>query len=125
MNIGEQIISVLDNLCQRFGMVIDWGSANVVPYLEELAGRFIQWEISTSWMWIIISGMFLLLGIFFMIYEVKNVYPSDGWMFILGMAFTIIGIIIIGAQVYDIITAIHFPEKTIYEYITYQIDLHK
>lgn len=33
-------------------------------------------------------------------------------------------IIVIGVQVYDIIEAITFPEKTIYDYIKYQISLH-
>lgn len=125
MNISEQIISVLDNLCQRFGMVIDWGSANVIPYLEELAGRFIQWEISTFWMWIVMGGILLLLGIFFLIYEVCNQWPTDGILCVLGVAFTVVGATVIGIHVYEIITAIHFPEKTIYEYITYQIDLHR
>lgn len=33
MTVSDQIINVLDALCEKFGLVIDWTSENVVPYL--------------------------------------------------------------------------------------------
>lgn len=34
---SEDIIKVLDNLAQKFGIAIDWTSQNAMPYLEDLA----------------------------------------------------------------------------------------
>lgn len=52
---SEEIIKVLDNLCEKFGIAIDWTSQNVVPYLKELVGRFINYEVVTSIFWIIVG----------------------------------------------------------------------
>lgn len=48
MQVSEQMIAVLDNLAQRFGVAIDWSRENVLPYVQELAAKYIKWEISTS-----------------------------------------------------------------------------
>lgn len=33
MEVSKQIIEVLDNLCEKFGVVIDWNAKNVLPYV--------------------------------------------------------------------------------------------
>lgn len=45
---SEEIIKILDHLASKFGIAIDWTSANVAPYLKELTDRFISYEIMTS-----------------------------------------------------------------------------
>ena len=40
MNFSQEIINVLDYLCNKFGIAIDWTSENVIPYIEELCERF-------------------------------------------------------------------------------------
>ena len=45
---SEEIIKILDHLASKFGIAIDWTSANVAPYLKELTDRFIAHEIATS-----------------------------------------------------------------------------
>ena len=69
MEISEQIIAVLDNLAQKFGVAVDWGSANVIPYLQSVAHKYIVWEIATSLMWIAAA----LLGVGFGIWLKKRV----------------------------------------------------
>ena len=32
---GDEIIKVINDLCGKFGIAIDWTSSNVIPYLEE------------------------------------------------------------------------------------------
>lgn len=39
--ISDEIIKVLDDLCERFGIVIDWASENVVPQLTVLCEKLI------------------------------------------------------------------------------------
>ena len=36
MQVSDQIIQVLDALCEKFGIVINWSGENVIPYLQEL-----------------------------------------------------------------------------------------
>lgn len=57
MSFNSQFIEVLDALCEKFGIVIDWTSQNVMPYLTDLATRFISYEIWTSAAWIVILGV--------------------------------------------------------------------
>lgn len=45
---GEEIIKVLDYLGTQFGIAIDWSDKNVMPYLQELANKYIHYELATS-----------------------------------------------------------------------------
>lgn len=116
MSISSQIIEVINDLCAKFGIAIDWTAANVVPYLEELAGKYISWEIATSWMWIWIGVLLLVIGIVLMEVEIKTAC-SAGFLFVVVFFLLMGGIGIIGAQVYDILTCVHFPEKQVFEYV--------
>lgn len=42
MNVSEQIIQVIDNLAQKFGIVIDWTDENIVPIFQQLADKYIR-----------------------------------------------------------------------------------
>lgn len=133
MNISNEIINVIDALCEKFGIAIDWTSANVLPYLETLCGKFIKWEISTSIFymvfWTLLAGIAWLISIplikkankceWDFDYEFSPIFAT--FAIIIACVFTIVAIVNIGMQSYDIIEAISFPEKTIYDYISYQI----
>ena len=62
MTVSDQIIAVMNDLCQKFGIAIDWSQENVIPYLTELAGKYISYEIATSIAWAAISGVILLVS---------------------------------------------------------------
>lgn len=42
---SNEIIKVLDNLAERFGVAIDWTSKNVMPYMQDLYGRIIDYRV--------------------------------------------------------------------------------
>ena len=69
---SDEIIKLLDDLGQRFGIAIDWSSENVLPYLQDLVRRFTTYEIAMSIMWLTIGMIFLLAGIIFSIKIVKS-----------------------------------------------------
>lgn len=48
---SQEIIKVLDEFGKRFGMVIDWTSENVIPYLEYLGGRYVNWQLVSNLIW--------------------------------------------------------------------------
>lgn len=136
MNFSEQFTAIINTLCEKFGIALDWTSSNLLPYFKELVTRFVKWEISTSIMYIVIWGIvfisFLILSIVFTKKANKQMKEDEratwnyDWYWtpwlatisIIGaIIFGIVFISVTGVQIYDIIEAIHFPEKTILDYI--------
>lgn len=113
----DEIIKLLDDLGQRFGIAIDWSSENVMPYLKDLVSRFTTYEIATSIMWLIVGLIFLLAGIF----SIKIVKSKDSIhsLILFPVILAVIGIVMIMCQISDIITCCTIPEKMILEYINY------
>lgn len=114
MNVSEQIILVLDDLCRRFGIVIDWTSQNIVPYLEELAEKFIAFEVKTSWFWIIcMSSIAVIFWIMSLVCSLIHGFDSEGCIAlgVIAIVATALAILVSGIQIYDIITCETFPEK--------------
>lgn len=120
MSFSNQFIEVLDALCDKIGIAIDWTSQNVVPYVTDLATRIITYEISTSVAWIVIAVI-----VFLIIWKMtKNMCKADtfvdgrflGWT--IRIIVSILCFVAIGCQVFDIIEAVALPEKTLYDFIT-------
>lgn len=123
MNVSEQIIQVIDNLAQKFGIAIDWSAENIVPIVQQLADKYIAYEISTSVFFIILSIIGISIGV--ILYTIaminrKALHFSIGD--ILGFTFCLflwIGIFCfpISMQIIDIIKCHTIPELIIVEYI--------
>ena len=62
VTVSDQIIQVLDALCNKFGLAIDWGAQNVLPYAQELMGKMVSYELWTSVMWIVVFAIFMALS---------------------------------------------------------------
>ena len=45
---SQQIIEVLDYLFEKFGIAIDWTSENVMPYIQELAGKIVTYNVVSN-----------------------------------------------------------------------------
>lgn len=41
MQVSNQIIEVLDYLCSKIGITIDWTESNVLPYVQTLLEKYI------------------------------------------------------------------------------------
>ena len=117
MKVSEQIIEVLNYLGEKIGVTIDWTAENVVPYAKELCEKFISWEISTSYAWIAIASCMFVLSLIGAIIINRCCYWDNFEWFLFGII-TILAIVIIGVQIFDIIECKTFPEKAIYDYIT-------
>lgn len=120
MELSSQIITVLDDLCRRFGIVVDWASENIAPYLEDLAEKLVVFEVATSWFWIIlIASVTLLSWIGFAIFAIVcGLYDDVPTVFlVISILLTFITIIMTGTQIYDIITCEVFPEKILFREI--------
>ena len=123
MNFSEQTISILDYICNKFGVVIDWTSDNVWPMIEMLAGKYIKWEIASSSIWLFIWLLSFTICTFICVKIYKDVKPEYGWSDSQFFGFLIFSIGAFGSffgiwsQVFDIVRCITFPELEIFEYL--------
>lgn len=126
MSLSDEIIKVLDALAEKFGLVIDCTSQNVIPYLEQLCGKYVNYEIAISVVWFILSIILLFIGKW-LIEKAKYFWcnhcaePKEDWDYLAVLVGIVAGIIIIIGvwvciqQVFDIVTCLTFPEKIILE----------
>lgn len=121
---SEEIIKVLNDLGERFGIAIDWTSQNIMPYLEDLASRYIAYNNLIAIVQIVISVILIIIGIACIIKLVKwtkiDEYCDDELLCfgILGSLFIIaLGIGLIIGNTIGIIQNVCMPEITILEYI--------
>lgn len=45
---GDEVVKILNALCDKFGIAMDWSSQNIVPYIQLISKRCINYEIGTS-----------------------------------------------------------------------------
>ena len=111
---SDAIIKVLNELCDKFGIAIDWTSDNVVPYLQDLMVRYSKYVCYTSIMWLVI-GLIIMVIFAVLLYKYLKPEHRDGLIiFLLGCG------MFIGAgdtvnQIMDIIEITTIPEKAIIE----------
>ena len=62
MDWSDQVIKILDNLGQKFGIAIDWSKQNIVPYIQQLANKIITYKLSLAIVAVSISFLFMLIS---------------------------------------------------------------
>lgn len=116
---SEEIIKVLDDLAKRAGIAIDWTSENVLPYLIELAGKLIKYELWMSVL-LLVLGILALSAFIFIIIKLEKIANSiddEAGLTVFLFFLLASGIAIFATQIPDIIACITFPEKIIFEYL--------
>lgn len=127
---SEEIIKVLDNLGEKFGIAIDWTSQNVVSYIEDLTGRYIAYNNLIAIVQLVISIILIILGIVCIRKLIKwaesenyndSCFSGDSDVYIMGIIGAVLLIalgtgLIIGNTM-GIIQNVHMPEITILNYI--------
>lgn len=133
---GDEIIKVIDKLCQQFGIAIDWTDQNVLPYLQELAYRYVHYKIVFYSIWAIIGLILVIISIvickkFFGKSENKQ-YEYDFFyeefyddheclctvLCIVAIILFIIGLAIVIPMIFYIAQCITIPEKLIFDYVS-------
>ena len=126
---NKEILEALNQLTDKFGIAVDWSSQNALPYLRDLMGRLVRYEIIISVVWLIVGALFILSAIWWLkfIKYARKKYEDIGgfndWdvaaivatvaMFIV----VLLGIIIVLCQIDDIIQCVVLPEGVILKYI--------
>lgn len=119
---SEEIIKILNILSEKIGISINWTQENIIPYLEQICQKYVNYEIATSIVWIIIGLLFITFLMYFnkSLKNYKNSINKNRDDFLYFISFIVIiffiisiSIIIIITQIFDIVTCITFPEKII------------
>jgi hypothetical protein len=121
MQVSNEIINVFEYLGEKFGIAIDWTSTNVIPYIEQLCGRIINYEIATSVFWLVFGVIIGVISFFAVKKGWTLLFDEDDEVGMPLIVFGAIGfvafIIITLTQVHNIITALTLPEITILNHI--------
>lgn len=119
--VSNQIIQVLDALCDKFGLAIDWGAQNALPYAQELMGKMVSYELWTSLVWVVILSIIMILCAVIMKQAYENskneIFLDDfdaGICICSGLTFMLCTVGVVW-QTMDIITCLTFPEKIVFE----------
>ena len=112
MQVSDEVIKILEYLCDKIGVTIDWTNNNVLPYLEQLCGKFVKWEIGTSIAWIVLTIIAVIITLIF-----SKVVDWEGVESVIFWCVVVAAVIVIGCKTFDIIECYTFPEKAIYDYI--------
>lgn len=126
---SEEIIKILDELCKRFGITIDWTSENLLPYAEELAKKFVNYELTMnivySIIWIlVITGLVIVSVKTYRTAKKDEFYanaPSFSFMVISFLVTETVGFVFLlfsTDYITNIVTCLTFPEKAIFEYVS-------
>lgn len=59
---SAQIIEVLNDICDKFGIAVDWTSKNIQPYLKELMTKCINYKLATDIVWLVVGIVLLIIG---------------------------------------------------------------
>lgn len=126
--ISEQIIQVLEKLGEQFGIIIDWSSENIMPYLEELCTKLISYKMAMAIFWIVFMPTlcFISLVITKRLCKKANLHTeyyggietAAATMIIITASISIITIVVVGVQIHNLILANTFPEKLIFDFVS-------
>lgn len=139
---GNEVIKVLNHLGDQFGVAIDWSSANVMPYLNDLMTRMIKYGIYINIYHIIyaifITAVFIIVTIVLYKIACKMILRSEeneehinsakilSTAFAISLVTTVIVVLIkignIKDCIADIIELNTVPEKYVIEIIQNKID---
>ena len=127
--ISNQIIEVLNEICNKFGLAIDWTSKNVQPYLQELMGKCVAYKFATSIAWLMFWIIICILGGVFARMAVGSwkkyqkepydIYDTNCFcQSIISGILLIIGIVMVVCNITTMIACKTFPEKVVLDMIT-------
>lgn len=119
---SEEIIQILDYICEKFGLTIDWTSTNIMPHFNELCNKIIKYEICTSVILAVVFALAMVLCVIFGLKCFRKMYDENDTFFepwIIGLILSIIALIfvLVGflCQIFDIVEYSVFPEKYLFD----------
>ena len=131
---SAQIIEVLNDICEKFGIAVDWTSKNIQPYLKELMTKYVNYKLATDIVWLVVGIVLLIIGGVLMrfaltnnrkYHEIKdyhermysNLDETAGFQFMSGCICLVIAVVLTLYFTINLITCVTFPEKIILDMV--------
>lgn len=77
MTFSEQLIHLIDEFAKRIGIIIDWTSDNVIPYLHDLITRYGQFHLAINSIMFIICLLVAILCVWGWLKEIERYNSYD------------------------------------------------
>lgn len=128
MNTGVEIVNAL---FEHLGMAVSVTTETISEWWPILVSRWAAFEIGTSCVWLALGLVFVIGAIIALVkmayayshyQDSKLDYDEIGVISFVALGALLIGLVIVICQALDIITAITFPEKLIFDYVTNMLD---
>lgn len=120
--IADNIISVLDYIFTKFGIVVDWTAETLTPYIQQAVEKYAAWQIARDTVGIWFGAILLGVAIIGCIGSIITAYRTDNELWYLWNTlwaiFFIAGIILLPMSILDLIKAMNFPELKFIEWVT-------
>lgn len=125
MSFSENFIEIMDAIGENVGIAIDWTNKNIMPYMEQLCGKIVNYELYTSIAWLVFMLILLVVGVILLIKGTKKMKDPERSVYdelfifpmVIGSVLIFVSLIVCMIQVGDIITCLTLPEKTVMEFI--------
>lgn len=131
---SAQIIEVLNDICDKFGIAVDWTSKNIQPYLKELMTKCVNYKLATDIVWLVVGIVLLIIGGVLLrfafnnnrkYHEIKDYYErmhsnldeTVAAQIIFGGICLSIAVILTLYFTINLITCVTFPEKIILDMV--------
>lgn len=122
--ISDEVIKILDYIFAKFGIVVDWSSTELLPYIKELSEKIVRYKESIAWLWITVAAVFLVIFAIAAIVLIIKI-DTDTFGFVCSIAVVIIALCIGMYNGHIVITCRTFPEKVVIEYLSEQYKIIK
>lgn len=112
---AKDLIDVLDYVGDKLGATIDWSSNNLVPYIQELGEKIVNYKAGLAWLYIGLAGLLAVIAVILLIISGLNGW-HDGMLFV-SACFFVAAIVIAIINAHTLIACNTFPEKVILDYL--------
>ena len=92
---SNEIIDILDKVGEQFGIAIDWTSENIIPYVETIFQKAVNYSVSSTIVWLCVSALIIALGVIMLVVAFKNRNEDSEFaaaMLLFGTIFLLLGI---------------------------------
>lgn len=130
MTFSNEVITILNDLCAKFGIAIDWTADNVMPYVQDLGDRFVSYTLIMTIISLSIKFGILFIGlyIFYRAFkwsrQLEEKSGDDDGPFALAcigfgiMGFALLLLLLTGwSNIKTIVACNYIPETIIIDYI--------
>ena len=111
----EAFLKVFEYLSEKFGIVVDTTSKDILPYLQSLGDKIVNYEKSIALMWIVIGAILAVFGLICFFIGCAKDWECMHWIMLI--VCVVGGAWIIIHNMYTYIGCLTFEEKVILDYI--------